>query len=141
MSPLPCHPRSKGRSWDRYPGEQEEEPSYEPGSLIDMVSYELTARRFAGVIRLQVSQGMPQELKLWICRQLEADPEDIHVIKGLLSLTDLARFQVEGRSDLQDPPHVPVIHPRLRNWNSKTRIHYSRKSAKQICFCIIPIRL
>ncbi len=106
---------AKDDPWDRYPGEQEEEPSYEPGSLIDMVSYELTARRFAGVIRLQVSQGMPQELKLWICRQLEADPEDIHVIKGLLSLTDLARFQVEGRSDLQDPPHVPVIHPRLRN--------------------------
>ena len=58
---------------------------------------------------------MPQKLKLWICRQLEADPEDIHVIKRLLSLTDLVRFQVEGRSDLQDPPHVPVIHPRLRN--------------------------
>ena len=106
---------AKDDPWDRYPGEQEEEPSYEPGSLIDMVSYELTARRFAGVIRLQVSQGMSQELKLWICHQLEADPEDIHVIKGLLSLTDLARFQVEGRSDLQDPPHVPVIHPRLRN--------------------------
>ena len=33
----------------------------------------------------------------------------------MLSLTDLARFRVEGRSDLQDPPHVPVIHPRLRN--------------------------
>ena len=33
----------------------------------------------------------------------------------MLSLTDLARFQIEGRSDLQDPPHVPVIHPRLRN--------------------------
>ena len=58
---------------------------------------------------------MPQELKLWICRQLEADPEDIHLIKRLLSLTDLAHFQVEGRSDLQDSPHVTVIHPRLRN--------------------------
>ena len=41
---------------DRYPGEQEEEPSYEPGSLIDMVSYELTARRFA---RSDSASGQP----------------------------------------------------------------------------------
>ena len=110
---------AKDDPWDHYPDKNHEESEYEPGGLIDMVSGELTARRFAGVVRLQVSQGMPDDLKFWICRQLEADEEDIHEIEGLLSLTDLARFNSEGRADLQYPPHIPVVHPRLRNHDTE----------------------
>jgi polyphosphate kinase len=88
-----------------------------PGRIIGMVTEELTARKFAGVTRLQVSADMPKKLQIWIAEQLKADPKDLQPIKGLLSLADLMKFQVEGYPELRDAPHYPVTHPRLRNLN------------------------
>ena len=86
-----------------------------PGRLIGMVTEELTARKFAGVTRLQVSADMPKKLQRWICEQLKADLSDLEPITGLMSLADLMKFQVEGYPELRDPPHQPVTHPRLRH--------------------------
>ncbi len=86
-----------------------------PGRLIGMVTEELTARKFAGVTRLQVSADMPKKLQRWICEQLGADPSDLEGIKGLMSLADLMKFQVTGYPELRDPAHHPVTHPRLRH--------------------------
>ncbi len=85
-----------------------------PGSLIGMVTNDLTARKFAGVVRLQVSSGMPKKLQRWLAKQLNADIEDLEQTDGLLGLVDLTKFQVEGHPELRDPPHEPVTHPRLR---------------------------
>ena len=89
-----------------------------PGSLINMVSNDLTARKFAGVVRLQVNSKMPKKLQRWLAKQLDADLEDLEQTDGLLGLVDLTKFQVEGRPELRDPPHEPVTHPRLRSINS-----------------------
>ncbi len=86
-----------------------------PGRLIGMVTEELTARKFAGVIRLQVSADMPKKLQRWLAEQLKADLKDLEPTKGLLSLADLMKFQLEGYPELRDPPHEPVTHPRLCN--------------------------
>ena len=86
-----------------------------PGRLIGMVTEELTARKFAGVTRLQVSADMPKKRRRWLAEQLRADPKDLEPTKGLLSLSDLMKFQVEGYPELRDPPHEPVTHPRLRH--------------------------
>ena len=93
---------------------EDAEAELAPGCLIGMVTAELTARKFAGVTRLQVSDDMPKRLRRWIAEQLNADPEDILSTKGLLGLADLMSFQVEGYPELRDPPHEPVTHPRLR---------------------------
>jgi polyphosphate kinase len=85
-----------------------------PGSLIGMVTNDLTARKFAGVVRLQVSSGMPKKLQRWLAKQLNADIEDLEQTDGLLGLVDLTKFQVESHPELRDPPHEPVTHPRLR---------------------------
>ena len=94
-----------------------EDPEAEltPGRLIGMVTEELTARKFAGVTRLQLSADMPKKLQRWIAEQLKADLKDLQPVKGLLSLADLMKFQVEGYPELRDPPHEPVTHPRLRH--------------------------
>jgi polyphosphate kinase len=89
-----------------------------PARIVSMVTQELTARKFAGVTRLQVSADMPKKLQRWICKQLKADPSELEPIKGLMSLADLMKFQVEGYPELRDPPHHPVVHPRLRNLDS-----------------------
>ncbi|MBN1102665.1 MAG: polyphosphate kinase 1 [Deltaproteobacteria bacterium] len=85
-----------------------------PGSIIGMVTNELTARKFAGIVRLQVSKGMPKELQHWIAKHLKADIKDLESTEGLLGLADLSKFQVKGHPELHDPPHEPVTHPRLR---------------------------
>ncbi|MCU0936923.1 MAG: polyphosphate kinase, partial [Gammaproteobacteria bacterium] len=91
----------------------DDEPSLSPGALIGMVTAELSARKFAGVTRLQVSAGMPEELRQWLAAQLHADPEDIEPTEGLLGLGDLMKLPVSGHPELRDPPHEPVTHPRL----------------------------
>lgn len=104
---------AKDDPWERAYLE-DSEAELAPGCLIGMVTAELTARKFAGVTRLQVSDDMPKKLQHWIAEQLNANREDILSTKGLLGLADLMSFQVEGYPELRDPPHEPVTHPRLR---------------------------
>ena len=80
-----------------------------------MVTAELTARKYAGVVRLEVSADMPAGLRGWLATQLDADPADVIATPGLLSLGDLMELPVEGHAEQRDPPHEPVTHPRLRN--------------------------
>jgi len=104
---------AKDDPWERVCLE-EDEAELAPGSIISMVTAELTFRKFAGVTRLQMSADTPKKLQRWIAEQLNADPDDILMAEGLLGLADLMSFQVEGYTELRDPPHEPVIHQRLR---------------------------
>ncbi|MGD2022983.1 MAG: polyphosphate kinase 1 [Desulfobacterales bacterium] len=88
-----------------------------PGCIVGMVTAELTARKFAGVTRLQMSADTPKKLQSWIAEQLNADSQEIILAEGLLGLADLMAFQAEGYPELRDPPHEPSTHPRLRQLN------------------------
>ena len=89
-----------------------------PGIIIRFVTDELKARRFAGVVRLQVDAEMPEKLQKWLATQLEVESEDIYPADHFIGLRDLAELKVEGREHLCYPPHQPVTHPRLRHLNS-----------------------
>ena len=91
----------------------DEDVDLSPGAIIGMVTAELTARRYAGVVRLEVGADMPVGLRGWLATQLDADPADVLAVPGLLSLADLMRLPVEGHAEQRDPPHEPVTHPRL----------------------------
>jgi len=84
-----------------------------PGSIISQVTDELKARRFAGVVRLEVSPDMPRALRTWLVQQLAIDADDVYVPEHFLGLADLLSFKVDDRADLRDRPHLPVTHPRL----------------------------
>jgi polyphosphate kinase len=88
-----------------------------PGSIIHQVTNELKARRFAGVVRLQVNPEMPNQLKKWLAHQLNMDKEDIYETDYFVGITDLVNFRVEDFEALHYPPHQPVTHPRLRDMN------------------------
>jgi len=107
---------AKDDPWERRCFE-DDEADLTPGCLLGMVTSELTARQFAGVVRIQVSADMPKKLQHWIVKQLNADPEDLQPTEGLLGLADLMMFQVEGHQELRESPHLPVTHPRLRHLN------------------------
>jgi polyphosphate kinase len=90
-----------------------------PGCLIGMVTAELTARRYAGIVRLQVSDDMPEELTLWLSAQLGIERDTLSPTGGLMGIRDLVEFQPDGFPGLRDPPHVPVTHPRLRGLDAR----------------------
>jgi polyphosphate kinase len=85
----------------------------EPGSIVQLVSSKLKARRFARAVRLQVDPAMPEALVEWLGAQLDLEPIDIDRSMGLLRVSDLMGLSV-ARPDLRYPPHEPVTHPRLR---------------------------
>jgi polyphosphate kinase len=104
---------AKDDPWADQAGDEDTDLS--PGAIIGMVTAELTARRYAGVVRLETSPDMPVSLRGWLASQLDADPADIIATPGLLSLGDLMDLPVAGHAELRDPPHQPVTHPRLRS--------------------------
>ena len=108
---------AKDDPWDRIPL-TEEEPDLLPGSIIGMVTKELSARKFAGVVRLQVDKRMPVEMQQWLAGQLKADPADIEIWYSLMGLNDLVKFQPAGYPELRDAPHKPVTHPRLKKMDA-----------------------
>ena len=84
-----------------------------PGSIVSQVTGELKARRFAGVVRLQVDSAMPEKMQQWMAEQLGITTEDIYVTDTLLGLRDMDGFDPEGHDDLRIKKHQPVTHPRL----------------------------
>ncbi len=92
----------------------EESADIIPGNIINVVTDELKARRFAGVTRLEVTMEMPEKLQNWLAAQLELATEDIYCTDNLLGINEAMRFHVEGHAELRDPQHEPVTPPRLR---------------------------
>ena len=93
----------------------DEDAELSPGAIIEMVTAELTARKYAGAVRLETSAGMPADLQDWLATQLGAGPADVIATPGLLSLGDLMELPVDGHAEHRYPPHEPVTHPRLQN--------------------------
>jgi polyphosphate kinase len=93
----------------------DEDADLSPGAIIELVTAELTARKYAGVVRLEVSADMPEGLRGWLALQLDSDPADIIATPGLLSLGDLTGLPVKGHAGQCYPPHEPATHPRLRD--------------------------
>jgi polyphosphate kinase len=103
---------AKDDPWDRL-ALGETELDLAPGSIIGMVSAELTARKFAGIVRVETSADMPKRRQLWLAENLATSPADIIPMDSPLALSDLVKFQPENCEHLRDPEHRPVDHPRL----------------------------
>ena len=109
---------AKDDPWDRLPlGETE--LNLAAGGIIGMVSAELTARKFAGVVRIETGADMPNERQLWLAENLAVSPADIISMDSPLALTDLVKFQPEDCEHLRDLEHRPVDHPRLHRLEAR----------------------
>jgi polyphosphate kinase len=86
-----------------------------PGRIIELVSNELKARRFAGVVRLQCDRNMPKKYKSWMARQLRITGVDLYPAQTiLLGIRDFMDLPFRGHDHLRFPRHVPITHSRLR---------------------------
>ncbi len=104
---------AEGRTPERTADLREDEWRF-PGSVIQQVGAELKARRFAGVVRLQLDADAPKKFRKWLARQLGIGPQDVYPTEHFIGLRDLLELEIEGRPELRFAPHRPVTHPRLR---------------------------
>ncbi len=85
----------------------------EAEDLLEMISEELRERRFAPVVRLELEQGMPQEVRGVLIRELQLEEVDVYETEGLLNYTDLFVLAGLDVPEHQFAPWEPVIPSRL----------------------------
>ncbi|MDX1593771.1 MAG: polyphosphate kinase 1 [Gammaproteobacteria bacterium] len=91
-----------------------EKASEQANDLLELIESELRDRRFAPMVRLEVSAGMDPLRRGMLAAELGLDEEvDVFEVDGLMAKRDLLQIATLGRLDLRDPPHHPVDHPRL----------------------------
>ncbi|MEM1260965.1 MAG: polyphosphate kinase 1 [Pseudomonadota bacterium] len=84
--------------------------------LLEMIEAELRERRFAPVVRLEVSPSMRPELREYLAAELSLSVEDdIYQTAGFLGARDLFEVADLPRPDLKYPTFEPAPHPRLLN--------------------------
>lgn len=91
--------------------EQDEEQA---DDLLQMIESELRERKFASVVRLEVTATMSKLHSGMLAAELGLNGEqDVFIVDQRLGMADL--FQIAGiaRADLLDPPHHPCDHPKL----------------------------
>lgn len=92
--------------------------------LIEMIAEELRERRFAPIVRLEVQNDMPAEVRTLLMRELTLTDEDVYETDGDIDLTHVSFF-----AGLDSPEHVypdwdPVTPARLlHEGESKDRVN------------------
>jgi polyphosphate kinase len=81
--------------------------------LLIALEEELTRRRFARAVRLEIEDSMPEHLLQLLMRELQVEGSDVYRLPGPLDLTALTTLHAIDRPDLKDPPFLPVTHPHL----------------------------
>ncbi|EFW91844.1 polyphosphate kinase [Haladaptatus paucihalophilus DX253] len=81
--------------------------------LIDMIESVLRERRFATVVRLEIEEGMPDEVRELLVEQLGVDEREVFCLPEPLDFRDFMDLTDCDRSDLKTAPWTPQPHPRL----------------------------
>ncbi|MCW5723608.1 MAG: RNA degradosome polyphosphate kinase [Maricaulaceae bacterium] len=74
----------------------------------------LKQRRRGRLVRLKMDAGMPEDLRAFIAQHLDAEPQDLVVVDGILGLSQLEQLITADRPDLQFPPYEPRYPERIR---------------------------
>lgn len=92
--------------------EQDEENA---DDLLELIESELRERKFAPIVRLEVSEEMVPAHRKILATQLGLDEEDVYETPGMMGkrhLMELVDIQIP---ELRYPPHSPVDHPQLHD--------------------------
>mmetsp|Transcript_17988 Transcript_17988/g.61289 ORF Transcript_17988/g.61289 Transcript_17988/m.61289 type:complete len:984 (-) Transcript_17988:169-3120(-) len=103
------HPFRVTRNADLERNEEEAE------DLLEMISVEVRARRFAPFVRLEVEASMPPTVVSRLAAHLGLDAKDVYPNEGVLGIGDFDGLKVDfGMDDTLEYPHwAPLTHPRL----------------------------
>ena len=82
--------------------------------LLEMIEAELRDRRFAPVVRLEVSPGTSKAMRDYLVRELRfSGPQDVYETADMLGLRDVMQIAELDRPALKYLPFEPAPHSRL----------------------------
>ncbi len=81
--------------------------------LLEVVQEELRARRFADTVRVQISEGMSEQMRQYLINGLEIPASDLLEEPEPLGMCDLMSLASLDKSTLKFPPWRPVCAPSL----------------------------
>ena len=87
----------------------------EAEDLLETIEAGLRERRFGDVVRLMVTDEMPQEMLDILMSNLEVRTSELYRVHGPLSLSRLEGLYAIDRPDLKDAPFVPALPAALQN--------------------------
>lgn len=85
----------------------------EAEDLVRLYESALKERRRGSVIRLTINHDMSTGLRNFLVHGLEAGPETVFALKGLLGLADTSELVLKHRPDLLFPPFAPKFPERV----------------------------
>lgn len=86
----------------------------ESADLLELMEQNLMKRRFGTIVRLEVTETMPQEMVEYLAAELHIANEDIYRTSGPLNIGDFLDLAKLNRPELKDPP-VHVVIPEIFN--------------------------
>ncbi|MDO9077879.1 MAG: RNA degradosome polyphosphate kinase, partial [Brevundimonas sp.] len=75
----------------------------------------LKQRRLGSVVRIKIEASMPDDLRTFITNELDAAPQDIVLVDGMLGLAQLAELIPAGHPDLKFKGYEPRYPERVRD--------------------------
>jgi polyphosphate kinase len=93
----------------------------EADDLLQMISEELRERRFAPIVRLEVAESMPDDIRAVLMQEMELLHTDVYNHAGPLGVADLLPLTDVNLPHLKDQPWTPQTHPAFSGVGSQTR--------------------
>ena len=83
------------------------------GDLLEAVERELSRRRFGDVVRLEIDEAMPADMRAMLIEALDVDLRQVHAMRPPLDLSGLTALTRVPRPDLRYAPWQPQTPQRL----------------------------
>ncbi len=97
----------------------------EADDLLAKVEMELRRRRFGRAVRLEVQQGISEEMLELLVRELDLEMADVTLHRNPLDLTCMFQLHALDMPELKDPPWPPVTAGRILRAEAQDRSIFS----------------
>ena len=115
MEIVAAHPFRVTRNADIARNEEEAE------DLLNMISEELRERRFAPIVRVEVTDQMPQHVRDLLLQEMGLHQMDMYTTRGPLDLADLFPLADVNLPHLKFEPWIPQTHSAMAGLSRKSR--------------------
>jgi polyphosphate kinase len=85
----------------------------EAADLLGTIEESVRMRHFGSVVRLEVDNAMPEQIRDILVSNMELAPYQVYTVDGPVGMADLMELMRIERPDLKDAPFMPSIPPSL----------------------------